>query len=59
MFILEMCVKDSRKFSEDKMYKFIEINFNKNILFCCDNSVYKMKLKQKYNNIITTSNCSI
>ena len=54
-----LCKEDLRKFSEDKLYKFIDMNSNKNIFFCCDNNAYKMKLKQKYKNIITTSNCSI
>jgi len=52
------CTGDSRIFSEENMYKFIEENYNKNIFFCCDNNNYKLKIKKKYNNIIIT-NCEI
>ena len=52
------CEGDTRTFSEEKIYKFIEENYNKNIFFCCDNNNYKLKLKKKYNNIIIT-NCDI
>jgi len=44
---------DERGFSEEKMYKFIEDNSNKHIFFCCDNNAYKLKIKERYNNIIT------
>lgn len=53
-----LCKDDTRVFSEEKIYKFIEENFNKNIFFCCDNNNYKLKIKNKYNNIII-SNCDI
>lgn len=49
---------DERIFSEEKIYRFIEENSDKNIFFCCDNNKYKLKLKEKYNNIIIT-NCDI
>jgi hypothetical protein len=52
-----ICKDDMRSFSEESIYKFIEENCNKNIFFCCDNN-YKLKIKEKYNNIIIT-NCSI
>jgi hypothetical protein len=47
---------DTRNFSNEKIYNFIEKN--NNIFFCCDNNEYKQKLKEKYNNIIIT-NCNI
>lgn len=43
---------DQRNFSEENLYKFIEKNYNENIFFCCDNNNYKLKIKEKYNNII-------
>lgn len=49
---------DERIFSEEKIYTFIEENNDKQIFFCCDNKQYKLKLKEKYNNIIIT-NCDI
>jgi hypothetical protein len=52
------CKEDEREFSEEKIYKFIEDNSDKNIFFCCDNNNYKLKLKERYNNIIIT-NCDI
>lgn len=53
-----LCKEDIRNFSEEKIHKFIEENYNKNIFFCCDNNKYKFKIKEKYNNIIIT-NCDI
>ena len=52
------CKEDTRDFSEEKIHKIIEENCNKTIFFCCDNNNYKLKLKEKYNNIIIT-NCDI
>jgi hypothetical protein len=52
------CKYDERPFSEEKIHKFIEEHSNENIFFCCDNNAYKLKLKEKYNNIIIT-NCQI
>ena len=52
------CKYDKRVFSEEKIHKFIEEHSNENIFFCCDNKAYKLKLKEKYNNIIIT-NCDI
>ena len=46
---------DVRVFSEEKLYKFIEDNYEKNIIFFCDNNKYKLKLKNKYNKIIITN----
>ena len=53
-----VCKDDERKFSEEKIHKFIEENYNEHIFFCCDNNSYKLKLKEKYNNIIIT-NCDV
>ena len=52
------CKNDTRDFSEENIFKFIEDNYNKNIFFCCDNNNYKLKIKEKYKNIIIT-NCDI
>ena len=49
---------DKRVFSEENIHKFITEHSNKNIFLCCDNNAYKLKLKEKYNNIIIT-NCQI
>ena len=53
-----LCKNDTRAFSEEIIHKYIEENYNENIFFCCDNNNYKLKLKEKYNNIIIT-NCDI
>ena len=53
-----LCQDDVRSFSEENIYNFIEKNYSKNILFCCDNKSYKVKLKEKYKNI-TITNCDI
>ena len=37
------------------MYKFIEDNSDKNIIFFCDNNNQKLKIKNKYKNIIITN----
>jgi hypothetical protein len=50
--------EDVRTFSEEKIYKFIEENGNKNIFFCCDNNTFKLKLKNLYDKLIIT-NCDI
>jgi hypothetical protein len=52
------CKDDERHFSEEKLYNFIENNFDKKIFFCCDNKKYKLNLKEKYSNIIITD-CDI
>jgi hypothetical protein len=49
---------DVRYFSEERIHQFIEENNSKNIFFCCDNNAYKIKIKEKYNNVIIT-NCDI
>lgn len=52
------CLLDTRNYNEDNIFKFIEENPYKNIIFFCDNQTYKLKIKKKYNNIIIT-NCEI
>lgn len=49
------CKGDRRNFSSEKLYKFIEDNNDKNIIFFCDNNSEKLKVKNKYNNIIITT----
>jgi hypothetical protein len=46
--------QDTRYYNEENIYNFIENNKEKNIIFFCDNNDYKIKLKNKYNNIIIT-----
>jgi len=50
-----LCKDDKRHFSEEKLYKFIEDNNDKNIIFFCDNNSAKLKVKNKYNNIIIST----
>jgi hypothetical protein len=52
------CINDTREYNEDKLYNFIELNSNIKLLFFCDNYSYKLKIKEKYSNIIITS-CDI
>ena len=49
-----LCKYDIRPFLEEKLYKFIEDNNDKNIIFFCDNNSQKLKIKNKYKNIIIT-----
>jgi hypothetical protein len=53
-----LCKEDTRHFSEEKIYNFIEENYNEIIFFCCDNNEYKSKIKNKYDKILV-SNCDI
>ena len=53
-----MCIQDERVYNEDNLHAFIEKNYNKNMLFFCDNYNFKCKIKEKYNNIHIT-NCEI
>lgn len=46
---------DARSFSKENLYKIIEDNSNKNIIFFCDNNSYKLEIKNKYKNIIITN----
>lgn len=45
---------DNRKYDEKKLFEFIELNKNKNIIFFCDNNSYKQKIKEKYNYVLIT-----
>jgi len=49
---------DERIYNEAKLFNFIYDNCNKNIIFFCDNQTYKLKIKNKFNNIIIL-NCDI
>jgi len=49
-----LCKSNTRVFSEEKIYKFIEDNNDKTIFFFCDNNNQKLKIKNKYRNIIIT-----
>ena len=48
------CKEDVRRYNEERLFNFIEENSEKNILFFSDNNSYKLKLKNKFNNIIIT-----
>lgn len=48
------CYDDIRKYDENKIYEIIENNYDKLIIFFCDNKQYKKKLKNKYNKILIT-----
>ena len=49
---------DTRMYNEEKLYNFIVDNCDKNIIFFCDNQTYKLKIKNKFNNVIIL-NCNI
>ena len=53
-----VCPNDSRVYNEENIFKFIEDNRDKNVVYFCDNNNYKIKIKNNYNNIIIT-NCNI
>lgn len=48
------CKNDVRSFDEHKLFQYIEENLDKNIVFFCDNNNYKLKIKNKYNNVVIT-----
>jgi hypothetical protein len=52
------CKNDKRSYIEENIFKYIENNSDKNIIFFCDNKSYKLKLKNLYKNIIITD-CDI
>ena len=52
------CKYDTRHFSVENMYQFIENHMNEFIFLCCDNHEYKVKIKEKYPFIMIT-NCMI
>jgi len=49
-----VCRDDTRIFNEENIFDCIEKNYDKNILFFCDNRNYKLKIKNKYDKIIIT-----
>jgi len=49
-----LCKRDTRKFSEKKLNEILDKSNCDNIIFFCDNNNYKLKIKEKYNNIIVT-----
>ena len=50
-----VCKNDTRDFSEEKICKFIEDNDDKKIIFFCDNNNYRLKIKNKFKNIMITN----
>jgi hypothetical protein len=53
-----ICGDDERHFNENHIFNCIEKHMDKNIIFFCDNNSYKLKIKNKYNNVFIT-NCNI
>jgi len=49
--------EDVRRFSEERLYKFIETNSDKTFMFFCDNNKFRLMIKNKYNNIIIPDSC--
>jgi hypothetical protein len=49
-----LCKEDAREYNEEQIFKFIENNADKNILFFCDNRNFKLKIKNRYNKVIIT-----
>ncbi len=49
------CPEDVRIYSEAKIFDCIEKNKDKKIIFLCDNHAYRLKLKDKYSNLIITT----
>jgi hypothetical protein len=45
-------LNDVRHYNEENIFSFIETNDDKNILFFCDNTKYRLKIKDKYNKVI-------
>lgn len=43
---------DQREFDEEKLFRFIEENYDKNLILFSDNKDYKLKIKKLYNQII-------
>ena len=50
-----LCKNNTRYFSSEKIFKFIEDNNDKSIIFFCDNNSEKLKVKNKYKNIIIST----
>jgi uncharacterized protein (UPF0262 family) len=49
------CPHDVRQFNEHALFNYIENNKDIPILFFCDNTSYKLKVKQKYNHVMITN----
>jgi hypothetical protein len=49
------CKEDIRSYNERHIFSTIEENYDKNIIFFCDNTSYKLKIKNKYDKIIITT----
>ena len=47
-----IAIGDRRTYNIEKLYEFIENNMLETLIFFCDNKTFKLKLKQKYKNII-------
>ena len=50
-----LCLDDERKYDENKIVEYIQENYNENLIFFCDNQAYKLKIKQKFPNVIITN----
>ena len=48
------CYGEKREFNENNIYEFIQNNYDKTIIFFCENSIYRNKIKQLFNKIIIT-----
>ena len=46
---------DTRIYNEERLFKFIQDNSDKTIIFFCDNNNYRLNIKNLYNNIIITT----
>jgi hypothetical protein len=53
-----MCKNDNRICDTEKLYKYIENHKHETILITSDNKAFKLKLKEKYDNVVLT-NCNI
>jgi len=48
-------LQDERIYDETKLYKYIESNLDKKLVFFCDNQSYKQKMKEKYTIFVTNT----
>jgi len=47
--------EDVRNYNENNIFSTIQQNNDKNIMFFCDNNNYKLKIKNKYDNVVITN----
>lgn len=47
-----VCKNDTRQYSEEVLFQYIENHKDDQLIFCCDNNEYKQFIKQKYPNVI-------